>query len=400
MIAPKAYPEEKERIENLDSYSILDTLPEEDYDNLTQIAASICGTPISLITLLDTERQWFKSAHGLDEKETEIKYSFCAHAIHDPEDMLVVQDSRKDIRFHDNPFVTGPPNAVFYAGVPLMSDEGYPLGTICVMDHAPKLLSQSQANSLKALSKQVMNLLRLRKNEKKLKNTLSKLEEKNLELERFAFIAAHDLKSPINNISQISKLFLSEYGEKIDEDGNHMIQMVIDSSEKLKSLIKGLLEFSKSDAVLSEQKTSIKISKLVDDLRGMFSFEKNVSINLKSTLEEVNTNETALDQILINLLTNAIKYSNKEETKIEIGASETKSHYNFYVSDNGPGIPLRLQEKIFTIFKVGANKDKYGKQGNGIGLATVKKIVEKSGGEIGIKSEEGKGAKFTFSLKK
>lgn len=400
MIAPKVYIEEKERLDNLKSYSILDTLPEEDYDNLTRIAASICGTPISLITLIDSDRQWFKSTHGIDAKETELESSFCAHAINEPDDIFVVQDSRLDVRFHDNPLVTGDPNAIFYAGVPLLSDEGYPLGTLCVIDNSPKLLSQSQIKSLKALSKQVMNLLRLRKNEKRLKKTLAILEDKNLELERFAFIAAHDLKSPLNNISMMTKLFLEEFSVKLDDDGIEMIQMILDSSEKLKSLIQGLLEFSKSESVLSEKKAKIDLKTLHKNLEGLFSFENNLNITLNTNLNEIYTNETALDQILINLLTNAIKYNDKEIAIIDIGISENESHYTFYVLDNGPGIALRLHEKIFTIFKIGANQDKYGKQGNGIGLATVKKIVEKSGGEISIDPEFTTGTKFIFSIKK
>ena len=159
MIPPKPFPLEKERLAELKSYSILDTLPEEDYDNLTAIAAEICNTEISLISLLDDKRQWFKSHHNLDVSETPKEYAFCAHAINDPKNVFIVQDARNDERFYDNPLVTGEPHVIFYAGVPLLSPKGLPLGTLCVIDHKPKLLSNSQINSLQALSKQVMNIL-------------------------------------------------------------------------------------------------------------------------------------------------------------------------------------------------------------------------------------------------
>ena len=133
MIAPKEFSKETERLQELDSFSILDTLPEIDYDNLTAIAAEICGTQISLISLVDNKRQWFKSHHGLGATETPKEFAFCAHAINDPGSPLIVQDARRDERFSDNPLVTGEPNVIFYAGVPLVSDAGLPLGTLCVI---------------------------------------------------------------------------------------------------------------------------------------------------------------------------------------------------------------------------------------------------------------------------
>jgi GAF domain-containing protein len=107
--------DEQKRLEALNAYGIMDSLPEEEYDNITSLASRICGTPISLITLLDDQRQWFKSATGIDIKETPIEYAFCSHAIQNPSEILVVPDSRKDERFANNPFVTGEPHIVFYA---------------------------------------------------------------------------------------------------------------------------------------------------------------------------------------------------------------------------------------------------------------------------------------------
>lgn len=183
MISPKEYIQEGERLKSLESYSILDSLPEADFDNLTAIASEICDTPISLVTLIDNKRQWFKSHHGLDSNETPKEHAFCAHAINDPHNILIVQDTSKDERFHDNPLVTGAPHIMFYAGVPLISETGMPLGTLCVIDNKPKLLTQNQIRSLTALSIQVMNLLELRKKKILLKQSFLKLEEKNKELE-------------------------------------------------------------------------------------------------------------------------------------------------------------------------------------------------------------------------
>lgn len=172
-------PTKQQRLEALNEYEIMDTLPEEDYDNITALASRICGTPISLITLLDDHRQWFKSATGLDVKETPIEYSFCIHTIQNPTEIMVVPDSRKDERFAHNPFVTGEPHIVFYAGMPLVDDTGVALGSLCVLDIQEHTLSPFQLTALKQLARQVVSFMKLRKENKKLKHTVVDLEEEN-----------------------------------------------------------------------------------------------------------------------------------------------------------------------------------------------------------------------------
>ena len=144
MVKPAIHSREEERLLALDSYSILDTLPEADYDNITEIAAQICGTPISLVSLIDLKRQWFKSHHGLDVTETPREYAFCAHALNYSDTIFEIPDARNDIRFSDNPLVTNDPHVIFYAGVPLLTDDGLPLGTLCVIDNKHNKLTNAQ----------------------------------------------------------------------------------------------------------------------------------------------------------------------------------------------------------------------------------------------------------------
>lgn len=154
---------DEKRIKELRRYGILDTLPEQAYDDLTRLAAIICKVPIALISLVDKDRQWFKSAQGLDTEETHRQHSFCSHAIVTPDEPLIVEDSRLDDRFKDNPLVTGMPNVIFYAGMPLKTENGYGLGSFCVIDVVPRKLTEEQLEALQILSRQAMHLLEMRR---------------------------------------------------------------------------------------------------------------------------------------------------------------------------------------------------------------------------------------------
>ncbi len=156
------YPENEEsRIQKLLSYRILDTAPETAYDDLTALAAYICGTAASLVSLIDVSKQWIKSKVGLEITETPRNIAFCAHAIL-KQGVMIVPDTHRDDRFVDNPLVTGAPYIRFYAGAPLITSDGYALGTLCVVDYEPKQLDEAQIRALEVLSRQVVSHLELR----------------------------------------------------------------------------------------------------------------------------------------------------------------------------------------------------------------------------------------------
>ena len=400
MKKPSNHKRESKRIESLKSYLVLDTESEEEIDNLTQLASEICETPISLVSLIDDDRQWFKSKIGLELSETSRDFSFCAHAINETDDLFIIEDARKDKRFFDNPLVTSDPYVIFYAGVVLKSDEDLPLGTLCVIDNSPRKLSDKQIRSLKTISKQIMNLLNYKKSMHKQEELRIQLVQKNRELEKFASIAAHDLKSPLANIMSAANLFSEIYASQIDTQGNLLIDSIEKSGQRLKMLVDGLLEFIKIDDLSILTKSKVDLIKLTKDLTKLIGNKDNIKISLNTKLKTIKTYPILLDQILINLFSNSLKYSNKKIAEIELNVSENSSHYLFIVKDNGPGISKKNQTTIFNLFQIASAEDQFGNKGNGIGLATVKKIIEKLGGKIHVESEEGQGAEFHFSISK
>jgi GAF domain-containing protein len=163
---------EESRLVALDKYAILDTDPEQSFDDLTLLASFVCKTPIALISLIDEDRQWFKSRVGLQASETSRDIAFCSTAILQP-DVFVVPDALADARFRDNPLVVSDPHIRFYAGAPLIDEDGHALGTLCVVDRAPRELASDQTEALKALSRLVLAQLEFRRNLILLKEVLT-----------------------------------------------------------------------------------------------------------------------------------------------------------------------------------------------------------------------------------
>ncbi|WP_101925013.1 MULTISPECIES: sensor domain-containing diguanylate cyclase [Luteimonas] len=163
MIRPGVPDNEVLRQATLDAYRILDTPPEAAFDDLVAIAAAICDVPIAVVTLIDHERQWFKAKLGLDDREGARDTAFCAHAILQPQETMVVRDATEDPRFRDNPMVSGTPHVRFYAGAPLLATNGLPMGTFCVVDDRPRDLAPDQRAALEALSRQASRLMELQR---------------------------------------------------------------------------------------------------------------------------------------------------------------------------------------------------------------------------------------------
>lgn len=379
------------RLRELEAYHIIDAAEEDDFDFLTSMAAQICGTNISLITLVGDYKQCFLSHHGLAIKETLKEFSFCAHAINTPSEPFIVEDARLDVRFSENPLTTGSPHIVFYAGVPLVNSNGFPLGTLCVIDDKPRQLLESQLLKLKQLARQTVKLLELRR-------ATIELKLANQGLEQFAYVAAHDLKEPLRGITSYLSLLQNRYGQKLDEKANFYIISAYNSALRMKKLITDILEFSQTGILGLDP---VDLNELMDVifLRYNQENEKREIILTKSRLPVLIGDPSSFIQLFSNLIDNAIKYQPAGNVaEVHIDVEEDANKWTFSVADNGIGIAPEHQNKVFEVFKRLHTESEY--SGTGIGLANCKKIVTALHGEIWYEANQPNGTIFKFTIPK
>jgi PAS domain S-box-containing protein len=245
--------------------------------------------------------------------------------------------------------------------------------------------------------KEEANLNRL--NQELAKRALD-LNNSNKELERFAYVASHDLQEPLRMVSSFLSLLEKKYQGELDETGNRYIHFAVDGAERMKRLIYDLLEYSRV-STNKETVGSTNMSEIVNELLETFVVsieELNAVISFQQLPILHNTRRTLMFQLMQNLIGNALKYHGEQPPFIRISATEEPEQWIFAVQDNGIGIKPIFAEKIFVIFQRLHNRDQY--SGTGIGLSICKKIVELHGGKIWVESELGKGATFYFSIRK
>ncbi|WP_069792083.1 ATP-binding protein [Cyanobacterium sp. IPPAS B-1200] len=394
---------EKERLNALLAYDILDTEFETVYDELTQLASSICETPIALISLIDEKRQWFKSRVGLDARETNRDIAFCSHAILQKDHVLVVEDATKDERFADNPLVLKDPSIRFYAGAPLITPNGFALGTLCAIDTKPKTLTPAQEKALQILAKQVISQLELRLSFNKLQNYATELRKINAGKDRFFSIIAHDLKSPFNAMLGFADILTNDVDDLPPEQIKEISSDIYNTGKATLKLLDNLLQWSMLETGnLSWRPKRLYLYGVVEDvlnlLYGPASLKKITLVNDINSEMNVYGDLIMLESVLQNIVNNAIKFSHTGD-KITISCTQEDNHLvRVTVTDTGVGM---TQEQINRLFDMEYSASKLGtdgERGTGLGLLLCKEFVHRNGGSLKVTSELNQGSQFSFTI--
>lgn len=333
MIITSKSPYEERRVSALKSYDILDTNPESDFDDVTLMATQICDTPIAFISLLDEDRQWFKSSQGAEITSTPRNGSICDIAIKTPNEVTVIEDAREDDKFYNNSFVKPPYNLVFYASAPLLTPEGLPIGTICVLDKKPKKLSTKQKNALKALSRQVMSALEIRKNKKELEQSLKALVYKNSALEGFTDNSVNDMRSPLSTISLISELTRKKYSGALNEKDTEYLSIIEKSTKQVINMLNDIKEFHGNLDLIIHKRESFFVNELLSDIKKQVS-DDSERIKIQTDIIKVFANKAAIHKILTEIVTNSIKRTTSKKD-ISINFEYLKGNLLFTIKDNG-----------------------------------------------------------------
>lgn len=383
------------RLAALARYHILDSLPERVYDDITLLASQICGTPISLISFVSQDRQWFKSHRGWEVKETARSASFCTYLVGHPEQPLIVPDARKDYRFKGNPLVTSDPKIIFYAGIPLTTPDGHTLGSLCVIDRKAREISDEQVGALKALANLVIQQLELRLKLQEVEAQQRLIEGYNEELEQFAYALSHDIKGPLGNVHELFRFFIADYQDRIPEEGRNYLHLIDKNLDSLRGLVDDLLEYHTTVNKLDLAPEPVILNEIIDQVVERIKPGEGIKILYPSEpVPHIHTIPVAIEQILYNLITNAIKYNDSEEVEVRISYVRAKDYHRVDVSDNGRGITPEDVDKIFQVFQTLQTTDRYQNQGTGIGLAIIRNLLQKLDGKIEVHSELGIGSTF------
>jgi len=395
------HPEEKERLQALRALEILDTPPEENYDAVVHLASSICGTPISTITLIDEDRQWFKAKVGVNHSENPREVSFCAHCILNT-DILEVTDASKDPRFQDNPLVQDGPKIRFYAGAPLYTQSGLPIGSLCVIDKVPRELSPLQRQTLLTLAQQVSSELDLRLANKRLAEKNEETARLNSSLQQLFKVIAHDLRSPFQGFLGITELIEHSYDQFSSEDILEYIELLGDSASETYNLLENLLEWSTievGDVHFKPKPQSAKT--LIENAISVLSTAaSNKQIKIELVPPEhciICVDQKMISSVIRNLVINAIKFS-PEQSTIRITGEIIEDALILSIQDQGQGMSEAQIASVLTHGSIESSLGTKGERGSGIGLHLVHSFLEQHKSRLKLSSTPDQGSCFSFKL--
>ena len=391
---------EAERLHALHSYAILDTGSEAVFDDVVSMAAQLCDAPVSLISLVDRDRCWFKANYGLPGMtEAPRRIAYAAHAINFPGETMVITDALTDARFSDCPLVRTDPPMRFYAGTPLVDTDGYALGTLCIIDHKPRQLEEQHYRSLRTLAKHAVNHIEQRRHYNRLTALNQELQRKNEEISEYISFISHDLRQPLRTILWYVDMLQEEHGAEFSPAALQHIINLTATGERMGRMIDHLVSFARLGR--HRNRSTFSPAAVLDEVLQdcAAALADGVEVIVTPLPPTVTGYRTEFGQLLQNLVSNALKFTRSGvPARITVAGTEHGDHLRFTVSDNGIGIADRDRPRVFDMFERGSSGERY--EGSGLGLAFCRKIVGFHGGSIGVESTEGAGSTFWFTLPK
>lgn len=378
-----------------EEFHILRTAQTREFEDILFLGAQISRSPVAVLQVVENSKAWTKAAFGISPGDVPQSETLWREVLNSKE-AVIVPDIQKDSRFRG----VNVGSFRFFAGIPLITSLGQALGVIMIFDQNEKDFSGDQKDALKVVVEQILNLVAFRKQTNEFKRVQENLEQRYKDLEKFASVVSHDIKSPLANIISLTELLKEENKENFNEETIQYIDFLSQASYSLRSYVDGLLIFYRSDKILEKEEEDVDLESFFESVTKLYAVKPDVEINYPhyGRLEQVN--KAALTQIFFNLISNGLKYNNKEHRRVDISFEPTDEFYKFEVRDNGNGIPKENFKKIFELFTTLDLNDREGNPGSGIGLATVQKLVHHMGGDISLESEPGKGSTFKLQIKR
>lgn len=390
------------RLRELQRTQLLDSSVEESFDRLTALASKLLNAPISLISLVEPHRQFFKSHVGLPDplaeaQEIPISYSFCQHVVVSGKS-LIIEDARKNPLVMNNPSVAEM-DVIAYLGIPLTTSDGWHLGSFCVIDNSSREWTPEEIDIMETLAASVNNEIQLRLNSYDRERIVEQLKVRNENLNAFSHTVSHNLKNSISAIigwADISTKYADRvsFEELLDNMGK-----IREFADNTNSIINALLLLAGIDKLDEIETTSLPMFDIVED--ALTSLELQISsagatIILPEEFPKCVGYRDWVEEVWINYISNALKYGGKPP-KIELGADILEDNcVRYWVKDNGLGISEEDQEILFKTFSRLPQTAE--EEGHGLGLSIAKRIMNKLGGDVAVESTLNEGSIFSFIL--
>lgn len=403
MTVPAALPiHEDQRIAALHDYCILDTASDERFDRITALAADLFDVPIALVSLVDSERQWFKSSHGLPMRETPRDIAFCAHAILDDR-AFIVEDALDHPLFRNNPLVRNAPHVRFYAGIPLIGRDGHCLGSFCVIDRQPRRMSTEDILRLGKLAAIAVDELELHKTQIQAERLAADQAAANQLKTKFLSSMNHEFRTPLNAILGFAQVLEMNSARKFSRDELEYIGAIKAAGHTLLHLTNGILTMAQLEAgAIPFDIEPIRAQDVMSEALQLHQPAARLNqVTLTSQLCEqpliFRADYGQLLRIIGNFISNAFKFT-AAGGHVTLGCTcDANRQVTLYVQDTGCGIPAARQRDAFQSF------NRLGREGStvaglGLGLAIARRLTHAMNGEIGFESEEQVGSRFWVRL--